>query len=72
MPNNARTTATHQSWFKSSYSDESGGMACVEVAALTTRVGIRDSKQADGPAITVPTGAWSTFITGVRSGLDDG
>ncbi|MFI1870006.1 DUF397 domain-containing protein [Streptomyces jumonjinensis] len=48
-------------WAKSSYSNATGGN-CVEVAALTPRVGIRDSKNKQGPALLVPTPAWRDFV----------
>ncbi|MGW4201823.1 DUF397 domain-containing protein [Streptomyces sp. NPDC004726] len=48
-------------WIKSTYSDSHGG-ACVEVADLTTRVGIRDSKNKQGPTLLVPTTTWTKFI----------
>ncbi|AZK98422.1 DUF397 domain-containing protein [Streptomyces tsukubensis] len=49
-------------WFKSSYSDGTGNN-CVEVADLATHIGIRDSKVKDGPALHIPTAAWSSFVT---------
>ncbi|MFG2924396.1 DUF397 domain-containing protein [Streptomyces sp. NPDC048305] len=48
-------------WIKSSYSGAEGGQ-CVEFAAATTHVHIRDSKQADGPMLTVHPSAWAGFI----------
>ncbi|MEV5256606.1 DUF397 domain-containing protein [Streptomyces anulatus] len=55
------STALH--WFKSSYSNGDGG-ACVEVAAHTAAVHIRDSKVTDGPVLTVEPAAWSAFVHG--------
>ncbi|MFI1797824.1 DUF397 domain-containing protein [Streptomyces sp. NPDC020379] len=55
-------------WFKSSYSTETSGAMCVEVADFTARIGIRDSKHPGGPAITVSPAAWSSFIRDVQSG----
>ncbi|MEV8315125.1 DUF397 domain-containing protein [Streptomyces sp. NPDC059900] len=52
-------------WYKSSYSNDSGG-SCVEIAALEHQVGIRDSKNKKGPALVVPTAAWSSFMELVR------
>jgi uncharacterized protein DUF397 len=63
----ASDVADESAWFKSSYSNDSGG-ACVEVANLTSQVGIRDSKDKQGPALLVPAGAWSSFVGLVRSG----
>lgn len=47
-------------WRKSSYSGSEGG-ACVEVAVAPAAVHVRDSKDADGPVLTVSTGAWAAF-----------
>ncbi|MGH3939507.1 MAG: DUF397 domain-containing protein [Pseudonocardiaceae bacterium] len=47
-------------WRTSSYSAGSGN--CVEVAATPDAVLVRDSKDRDGPALTVPTPAWRTFL----------
>ncbi|MER7047384.1 DUF397 domain-containing protein [Streptomyces jumonjinensis] len=58
--------AAEHIWKKSSYSDSHGG-SCVEVAALTARVGIRDSKDRLGPALVVPSAAWSSFVGMVRA-----
>ncbi|MCX4969595.1 DUF397 domain-containing protein [Streptomyces sp. NBC_00654] len=49
-------------WFKSSYSGGSG-TECVEVADLRNAVGVRDSKQARGPHLTVRRHTWSSFVT---------
>ncbi|MEU5219090.1 DUF397 domain-containing protein [Streptomyces sp. NPDC020807] len=53
-------------WFKSSYSDAEGG-ACVEVAAGTGTVHIRDSKDVTRPGLRVSPDAWSGFV-GLASG----
>ncbi|PSJ28580.1 DUF397 domain-containing protein [Streptosporangium nondiastaticum] len=60
--------AREASWFKSSYSSDNGIGSCVSVAALGDRVGIRDSKQQNGPTFVAPTAAWSSFIREVKSG----
>ncbi|RFU39552.1 DUF397 domain-containing protein [Actinomadura logoneensis] len=39
-------------WRKSSYSGDNGG-ACIEIADLTPSVGVRDSKDPDGPRLTM-------------------
>ncbi|MEV8479850.1 DUF397 domain-containing protein [Streptomyces sp. NPDC051173] len=49
-------------WFKSSYSDDDAA-ACIEVAALSHAVQIRDSKRQDGPRITIGAHAWAAFIS---------
>ncbi|HET9257482.1 MAG TPA: DUF397 domain-containing protein [Pseudonocardiaceae bacterium] len=47
-------------WRTSSYSAANGD--CVQVATAPTRVLVRDSKDPYGPALTVPTPAWRTFL----------
>jgi hypothetical protein len=49
-------------WFKSSYSSDTGGN-CVEVAAESRAVHVRDSKVTDGPVLTVSPGAWAAWTT---------
>ncbi|MFJ9862207.1 DUF397 domain-containing protein [Streptomyces albogriseolus] len=55
------TVASGLAWFKSSYSGTEGG-ECLEVAAATTGVHIRDSKTAAGPVLTVSHDAWAGFV----------
>ncbi len=61
--NNAEssTAASHLAWFKSSYSGTEGG-DCVEVAAGTAVVHVRDSKATTGPVLTVSRDAWAGFV----------
>ncbi|MFE2764189.1 DUF397 domain-containing protein [Streptomyces halstedii] len=47
-------------WRKSSYSGDEGG-ACVEVAAHPAAVHVRDSKNPEGPALTVAPTTWTAF-----------
>ncbi|WP_314412029.1 DUF397 domain-containing protein [Streptomyces sp. DSM 40484] len=49
------------SWFKSSHSNGAGG-ECVECAHGVGGVLLRDSKDADGPVLTVRVHAWRAFI----------
>ncbi|KOV20044.1 DUF397 domain-containing protein [Streptomyces sp. XY152] len=50
-------------WFKSSHSGTNGG-DCVEVAAGTGAVYVRDSKAAaDGPVLRVGRDEWAAFVT---------
>jgi hypothetical protein len=54
-------------WHKSSYSGNGGGN-CVEVARdLAHAVAVRDSKDPDGPVLTVGRDEWARFIARVRS-----
>lgn len=48
-------------WRKSSYSTEQGG-ACVEVAAHPAAIHIRDSKDPEGPTLTMAPTAWRDFV----------
>ncbi len=54
-------------WFKSSYS---GGneTECVEVAALASRIAVRDSKVPGGSCIAVRHDAWAGFVRAVQCG----
>jgi hypothetical protein len=55
-------------WRKSSYSGN-GGANCVEVAPnLTGVVLVRDSKDREGPRLTISDQAWSAFVQGIRQG----
>ncbi|MFC8525741.1 DUF397 domain-containing protein [Nocardia sp. NPDC057227] len=54
-------------WFKSSFSG--GNNDCVEVAHLGEGlVGVRDSKNAAGPALVFAPGEWAAFTAGIRGG----
>ncbi|MGI5425556.1 DUF397 domain-containing protein [Streptomyces sp. CA-179760] len=49
-------------WFKSSYS--SGGSGdCVEIATCPEAIHIRDSKNKQGPQLTLSPTTWSAFLT---------
>jgi hypothetical protein len=59
----------HTDWHKSSYSGGSGEN-CVEErrgmeGGAVTQVDIRDSKQTDGPVITVSPTAFAAFVGGM-------
>ena len=61
---NALELADESAWFKSSYSDQTGG-SCVEVADLIpthARVAVRDSKLPHGPTLTLPPEAFTSFV----------
>jgi hypothetical protein len=51
-----------QGWRKSSYSMAGNG-DCVEAASTVGRVGVRDSKDQNGPVITYSAAAWQEFLT---------
>ncbi|MFC9857173.1 MULTISPECIES: DUF397 domain-containing protein [unclassified Streptomyces] len=55
--------ASELRWFKSSYSDSSNGSECVEVAAASGAVHVRDSKDVQGPRLAVTSAAWVGFVS---------
>jgi hypothetical protein len=59
------TDPSEAKWFKSSYSG--ADKACVEVAFLAKgHIGVRDSKNPTGPALTFTPDEWDAFTTGLR------
>lgn len=54
-------------WRKSSYSNGMGG-ECVEVAASTEDVAVRDSKVPHGPRLALGSVAWGDFVGALRQG----
>ncbi|MFC5751456.1 DUF397 domain-containing protein [Actinomadura rugatobispora] len=57
-------------WRKSSHSDDHGG-DCVEVADLASVIGVRDSKDPDGPKLAFDAAAWGAFTRRVKAGVLD-
>ncbi|ATW48924.1 DUF397 domain-containing protein [Streptomyces peucetius] len=49
-------------WVKSSYSSNDGP-ECVEVAAATGTIHVRDSKNLPGPRLGFTSDAWAEFVT---------
>ncbi|KOG43128.1 DUF397 domain-containing protein [Streptomyces resistomycificus] len=58
---------TPYTWRKSSYSGGGEGNACVEVAAHPTHIAIRDSKAPAKTPLTIPAGAFTAFLDGVKN-----
>lgn len=57
-------------WTKSSHSGPAN--ECVEVAWLDDMsVGVRDSKDPDGPVLAFSRAEWATFTAGFRNGRPD-
>jgi hypothetical protein len=54
---------TREVWRKSSYSGGSGNNSCVEVAFVADAVGVRDSKNTQGPTLAFSPAAWRGFVT---------
>ncbi|GAA1936242.1 DUF397 domain-containing protein [Kitasatospora viridis] len=61
MSEDSATTQRHLSWQKSSYSGAQGG-DCVEIALGATAIHVRDSKDPEGPSLTVTPAAWAAFL----------
>ncbi|MFG3040264.1 DUF397 domain-containing protein [Streptomyces sp. NPDC048330] len=55
-------------WFKSSYSDGNEGDSCVEVAASSLAVHVRDSKDVGGPQLSVSARSWAGFVAYATGG----
>ncbi|KPC67091.1 DUF397 domain-containing protein [Streptomyces chattanoogensis] len=58
-------------WFKSSYSSDEGG-ACIEVATCSSphpTIHIRDSKNPNGPTLTLGATAWAAFVADIQHGV---
>ncbi|MDQ3152075.1 MAG: DUF397 domain-containing protein [Actinomycetota bacterium] len=53
-------------WRRSSWSSNTAN--CVEVAVAGQAVGIRDSKDPDGPVLVLPAAAWAHFVAAISSG----
>lgn len=53
-------------WRKSTRSGDTGG-SCVEVAALPDMLAVRDSKDPGGPVLRFARGAWSSFVSSLRT-----
>lgn len=49
-------------WRKSSFSSGDGDDNCVEVAFVGSAAALRDSKNAAGPVLLLPTAAWSALL----------
>ncbi len=57
-------------WTKSSLSFSNGN--CVEVASLSGgEIGVRDSKDSEGPVLRFTSDEWHAFLGGVRNGEFD-
>jgi hypothetical protein len=57
-------------WIKSSLSFSNSN--CVEVASLPNgEIGVRDSKDSEGPVLRFTSGEWHAFLGGARNGEFD-
>ncbi|WP_432839124.1 DUF397 domain-containing protein [Dactylosporangium sp. CA-092794] len=60
------TRFQHASWRKSSRSNGNGGSNCVEVAVVGANIGVRDSKNPDGPVLQFTAVDWESFVDGAK------
>jgi hypothetical protein len=51
-------------WRTSSYSGTNGN--CVEVGDMASAVCVRDTKERDGVALSVPGKAWASFVASLK------
>ncbi|XRQ13294.1 DUF397 domain-containing protein [Actinomadura welshii] len=56
-------------WLKSSRSAQ--GADCVEVAGMTGRCAVRDSKNPAGSQLTLTRDAWTTLLNAIKTGTHD-
>ena len=57
-------------WIKAKASNHNG--ACVEIAAATGKIAIRDSKDPAGPILVYTPDEFAAFLDGARNGEFDG
>jgi hypothetical protein len=63
---NAASCVEVGTWPKSSYSG-SNAAECVEVGNAATGVVVRDTTDRAGAALTIPSAAWRTLLSGIRA-----
>jgi hypothetical protein len=54
-----------KNWHKSTWSDDGG---CVEIALADDLIGVRDSKNPEGPVLTFNRREWDAFTAGILDG----
>lgn len=58
-------------WRKSRQSTSAENSDCVEVADLAGNIGVRDSKDPDGPKLIIDAADWRTFTHRVKDSEHD-
>lgn len=58
-------TPQFSNWHKSQHSEDAG---CVEIAYANGLIGMRDSKNPDGPVLTFSRREWDAFTAGINDG----
>lgn len=65
------TTSFEPRWFKSTFSSFNGN--CVEVATLASgNIGVRDSKDPNGPVLQFSAQEWDQLLNNIKAGLTVG
>ena len=57
-------------WRKSRFSADQGN--CIEIAALTAAILVRDSKDISGPVLAMSPAQWTDFLQHVRNSRPEG
>jgi hypothetical protein len=66
----AEAEFSRAAWRKSSYSNAGGD--CVEVAPLSGgRIGVRDTKERNGPVLVFTSDEWHAFLKGAKGSQFD-
>ncbi|WP_081842784.1 DUF397 domain-containing protein [Actinomadura welshii] len=58
-------------WRRSSHSGTGQQSDCVEVAALSGNIGVRDSKHPNGPHLTLAATSFRQLTTNIKRGTHD-
>ena len=66
-PNGGNCVEVALDWRRSSRSGQTGGQ-CVEVATCPHHTAIRDSKDPNGPHLTVPSDEFTAFLADLATG----
>ncbi|MFF4095518.1 DUF397 domain-containing protein [Streptomyces sp. NPDC001834] len=60
--NDSAENSSELMWFKNSHSDSSNPNDCIEVATTPRTIHVRDSKNANGPHLSLAPTAWADFL----------
>lgn len=68
----SHTNATTPVWRKSSRSSDPDLAVCVEVASIGSTRAIRDSKDPEGPRLSLSMDSWRSFMNAVKTDAFEG
>ncbi|XRQ13295.1 DUF397 domain-containing protein [Actinomadura welshii] len=66
----SRTTRQAAIWRTSSHS-QPAGTDCVEVGGMAGRCAVRDSKNPEGPVLTLTRNEWGALLNAIKTGTHD-